>query len=495
MEERIMWKSPRRIALVSTAVVLTASGALGIAWLANWLPVRFESPESGDFAQGDTSEYSLDGFTNLPTGEFANASAGTARATDVGPELSVDDPIFQGQSEPGNGTTLSGDATANMPSDAPWLLKSTTERTAGPGHTGNSRDPRISPTMPERFPAIAAGQQPADGSTGGGTGRFNLTTQPHEVVDQAAYDEAPVRSGVNLASGESVPSAPGQVFRSDGPQTLGQARSFPTEVAFLDQSTGDRSTSQTDSNLTSPDNANAGASVLAAPAPPGVDLSEIDALVASGDYVNAHRQLSTMYWNQPGVQPQITERLDRNAELIYFRPQPQFLEPYVIQPGDLLQRIAPRYHVNWEYLAALNNIDPRRIRAGQKLKVIKGPFSAFVDLSNFVLTIHCHGFYVKRFPIGIGKDGSTPTGRFTVLERVPNPQYTDPNGRVIAGDDPANPLGEYWLDLGDSYGIHGTIEPDSIGKDASRGCIRMHNSDVAQIYNLLVRGSEVSIRP
>jgi lipoprotein-anchoring transpeptidase ErfK/SrfK len=495
MEERTMWKSPRRIALVSTAVVLTASGVLGIAWLADWLPIRLESPQAGEFAEGDAGEYSLDGFTDLPSGRFANANAGSGGSTDAGYALATDDPIFESQSEPDFGTASVGDATANTPSDALWLLESTTERNAASDISGSNRDPGTDPTMPERFPAIAAGEQPAIGNTGNGTGLFNRTTQPHEVVDQAVYGGSPDRSRVNLTSGESAPSAPGQVFRSEGPQTLRQARSFPTQVAFVDQSAGDGSSGQSNANITSAENAGVDASVSPTPAPAGVDLSEIDALLASGDYVNAHRQLSTIYWNQPELQPQIMERLDRNAEFIYFRPQPHFLEPYVIQTGDLLQRVAPRYRVNWEYLAAINNIDPRRIRPGQKLKVIKGPFSAFIDLSNFVLTIHCHGFYVKRFPIGIGKDGSTPTGRFTVLERVPNPQYTDPNGRVIAGDDPANPLGEYWLDLGDSYGIHGTIEPDSIGKDASRGCIRMHNSDVAQVYNFLVRGSEVSIRP
>lgn len=487
-----MWKSPRRIALVSTAVVLTASGALGIAWLANWLPIRFETPQTGEFAEGDAGEYSLDGFTDLPTGRFANANAGGGESTDAGYALATDDPIFQAQSEPDSGTAGVGGAMANTPSDAPWLFESTTERNAVSDLSGSGRDPSTNPTMPERFPAIAAGQQP---TIGNGTSPFNLTTQPHEVVDQAAYDESPNRSRVNLASGESAPSAPGQVFQSEGPQILRQARSFPTQVAFVDQAAGDGSSGQTNAQIAGAENADVNAAVSPAPVPAGVDLSEIDALLASGDYVNAHRQLSTMYWNQPELQPLIMERLDRNAEFIYFRSQPHFLEPYVIQSGDLLQRVAPRYRLNWEYLAAINNIDPRRIRPGQKLKVIKGPFSAFIDLSNFVLTVHCHGFYVKRFPIGIGKDGSTPTGRFTVLERVPDPQYTDPNGRVIAGDDPANPLGEYWLDLGDGYGIHGTIEPDSIGKGASRGCIRMHNSDVAQVYNLLVRGSEVSIRP
>jgi lipoprotein-anchoring transpeptidase ErfK/SrfK len=55
-------------------------------------------------------------------------------------------------------------------------------------------------------------------------------------------------------------------------------------------------------------------------------------------------------------------------------------------------------------------------------------------------------------------------------------------------------LGERWIDLGESYGIHGTIEPDSIGKAASRGCIRMREKDVIEVYDFLVKGSEVVIR-
>ena len=51
-----------------------------------------------------------------------------------------------------------------------------------------------------------------------------------------------------------------------------------------------------------------------------------------------------------------------------------------------------------------------------------------------------------------------------------------------------------WVDIGDSYGIHGTIEPDSIGKNESRGCIRMLNSEVEEVYDFLVIGSEVKVQ-
>jgi lipoprotein-anchoring transpeptidase ErfK/SrfK len=164
-----------------------------------------------------------------------------------------------------------------------------------------------------------------------------------------------------------------------------------------------------------------------------------------------------------------------------------------IQSGDRLQTIAQQYDVPWQYLAKLNRVEPQRVRAGQRIKVIKGPFSAVIDLSDYELTVHAHGYFVTRYPVGIGQDGSTPVGAFTIENKLVDPTYYGPDG-VVEHDDPSNPLGERWIDIGNSYGIHGTIEPDSIGQSMSRGCIRMHNDDVAAVYDLLSIGSEVTIR-
>jgi LysM repeat protein len=235
-------------------------------------------------------------------------------------------------------------------------------------------------------------------------------------------------------------------------------------------------------------------SSLPAVSSPLKEFAEIDRLLAAGDELAAHRELSKVYWNRPELRGEIKSRIENTARSIYLSPQPHFLEPYVIEPGDQLRTVAAKYNVTWNYLAKLNRTDPRRIRAGQKLKVNKGPFAAVVDLSDFELTVHAHGYFICRYPVGIGKDNSSPIGTFVVLNKVANPQYTDPEGRVIASDDPNNPLGERWIDLGDSYGIHGTIDPNSIGRAESRGCIRLRNEDVEEVYDLLTVGSQVVIQ-
>jgi lipoprotein-anchoring transpeptidase ErfK/SrfK len=171
------------------------------------------------------------------------------------------------------------------------------------------------------------------------------------------------------------------------------------------------------------------------------------------------------------------------------------MQAYEVQPGDMLQQIAPAFQLSWEYLSTLNGVTPERIRAGQKLKVIKGPFEAFVDLSDFRLTIHAHGYFVKEYAIGIGKDNSTPLGTFKVRDKLKNPVYYPPEGGIVDADDPANPLGERWIGLGEGYGIHGTIDPESIGKAESKGCLRLSASDIAEVYDFLTLGSEIAIRP
>ncbi len=183
-----------------------------------------------------------------------------------------------------------------------------------------------------------------------------------------------------------------------------------------------------------------------------------------------------------------------------------FVEAYVIQPGDSLNKIAKRYSITDDFLASINNIpDKNRIRAGQRIKVVHGPFHAVVTKADYSLDVYLGGTFVKHFPVGLGEHDSTPTGRWQVCNKLKNPTYYPPRGGdIMLADDPQNPLGERWLGLEgtegealgqERYGIHGTIEPDSIGRNASMGCIRMHNPDVEELYDLLVeKKSEITVR-
>ena len=223
-------------------------------------------------------------------------------------------------------------------------------------------------------------------------------------------------------------------------------------------------------------------------------LKQIDAWIAADETLEAHAALSRLYWQKPESRTHLYERLARTAADIYANPNRHFADPYMVEFGDTLESIAKEHNVPWQYFARLNNVTPETLQAGQTIKVLKGPFSAVVDLNSKQLTLHAHGWFVRHYRVGIGKDHSTPVGEFTVQEKLENPTWYNPDGGVVDADDPANPLGEYWIGLGNHIGIHGTIDPDSIGASTSRGCIHLNDSDIVEVYQLLGPGSSVVIR-
>jgi lipoprotein-anchoring transpeptidase ErfK/SrfK len=116
----------------------------------------------------------------------------------------------------------------------------------------------------------------------------------------------------------------------------------------------------------------------------------------------------------------------------------------------------------------------------------------------FLKDRHGVSIYACSFPIGIGEDDSTPEGYFVVTRggKLTDPDWKNPRTReYFAGGDPKNPIGKFWIGLTGTdeqtkdlvgYGIHGTIDPDSIGKTSSMGCIRLLTGDVELVFKTLV---------
>jgi lipoprotein-anchoring transpeptidase ErfK/SrfK len=107
------------------------------------------------------------------------------------------------------------------------------------------------------------------------------------------------------------------------------------------------------------------------------------------------------------------------------------------------------------------------------------------------------------YPVAIGKPGRAYSGTTRITRMVKNPGWTPtPNIRREHPDlpdyvppGPNNPLGPRAMHLGDGYyRIHGTNKPQSIGHEASNGCIRMLNKDVVHLFALVETGAAVIIR-
>lgn len=122
-----------------------------------------------------------------------------------------------------------------------------------------------------------------------------------------------------------------------------------------------------------------------------------------------------------------------------------------------------------------------------------------INRTNRILTLYSGRTVIKKYPIAIGRESAkTPQGKFYVYLKRKNPMWTGgKSAKSVAGGSPKNPLGNRWIGLslgkGNLYGIHGNNSPYSIGQRVSKGCIRMINSDVLGLYNMISIGTPVWI--
>jgi lipoprotein-anchoring transpeptidase ErfK/SrfK len=116
-----------------------------------------------------------------------------------------------------------------------------------------------------------------------------------------------------------------------------------------------------------------------------------------------------------------------------------------------------------------------------------------VSLEDHKLALIEDGQLKKVYRVAVGKPSTpSPTGTFTIERRVVNPTYHH-NGKTVPPG-PNNPVGTRWMGLSKhGYGIHGTNEPNSIGRAASHGCIRMARADLEEFYALVAEGDTVEL--
>lgn len=107
---------------------------------------------------------------------------------------------------------------------------------------------------------------------------------------------------------------------------------------------------------------------------------------------------------------------------------------------------------------------------------------------------------IDSFPVAVGMPQyPTPNGRFHVTYKERNPTWLptsewakDKQG-IPQPPGPDNPLGGYWMDIGQGLGIHATPFRKSLGEQASHGCIRMLEEDAAALFNAVNVGTPVFI--
>jgi LysM repeat protein len=174
-------------------------------------------------------------------------------------------------------------------------------------------------------------------------------------------------------------------------------------------------------------------------------------------------------------------------------PAPEKVD-YTIVAGDSLGKLAQKFGTTVELIKKSNNLTRDLIRVGDRLRVYHGHFAVSVNKATNELRLTDDGKFFKRYRVGTGEYSKTPVGEFKITSRIADPPWWRSDGKTIPYGDPENILGTRWLGLNvPGYGIHGTWDTNSIGKQATAGCIRLLNSDVEELYMILPVGTVVAI--
>jgi len=184
-----------------------------------------------------------------------------------------------------------------------------------------------------------------------------------------------------------------------------------------------------------------------------------------------------------------------NLSLIFSPAPTEGSITYTVAGGDTLVGIALANGTTVAQIKRSNGLKDNILHPGQRLKVLTPTYEIHISLGNHTLTLSMNGEFLKEYPVGVGKFESTPMGEYTIVDKVENPTWYSKDG-VFPFGDPRNVLGTRWMSLNmPSYGIHGTSDDASIGQSSSAGCVRMHNSDVEELYDLVTKGTKVYIEP
>lgn len=177
------------------------------------------------------------------------------------------------------------------------------------------------------------------------------------------------------------------------------------------------------------------------------------------------------------------------------------------------EMLAERFHMDEQLLERLNrgadldqagtaitvaNVNMKPVALEAKLGRIE------VDKKRkLVRALDADGKSIAIYPASIGsKEKPAPSGTLKVTRVAKNPNYTynpDYKFRGVKAKEefkiapgPNNPVGVVWIALNEKgYGIHGTPDPEKVGKGYSHGCVRLTNWDALALAAMVKKGTVV----
>lgn len=220
----------------------------------------------------------------------------------------------------------------------------------------------------------------------------------------------------------------------------------------------------------------------------------------------------------------LTEHVFTVAELDELRPLPATWLEKSQQPAlsfaSALELAAERYRTSARFLQRVNpGLDWTTVGPGTVVKVpavdgvvLRGRAAQIViRLAARELEVSDEaGSVIAHFPVSIARSvEKRPLGELQVVVAIPEPNYTfDPalftesaearelGRKLILQPGPNNPVGRVWIGLDrPGYGIHGTPDPEKVGRTESHGCFRLANWDAVALLRQVWVGMRVTVEP
>jgi L,D-transpeptidase ErfK/SrfK len=183
---------------------------------------------------------------------------------------------------------------------------------------------------------------------------------------------------------------------------------------------------------------------------------------------------------------------------------------------DTLASVAERYGIGYREIVDANpGVDPWLPGDGTVIELPTQYVLPDAPRDGLVINVAEYRLYyypkdsgrVVTFPVGVGRsEFRTPTIVTKTITRIENPSWTPtPAARQehaemgdilphVVPPGPDNPLGELAIQLKEpGYFIHGTNKPFGVGQKVSHGCIRLHNSHILTLAEMVPNGTPVYI--
>jgi lipoprotein-anchoring transpeptidase ErfK/SrfK len=232
-----------------------------------------------------------------------------------------------------------------------------------------------------------------------------------------------------------------------------------------------------------------------------------DALVAKGEKVGARAQYAVAFRGPQLAAPDrdllAKKMIDLNQELLFSRKPTPDSVVHAVQPGENLTTIGRKYKVEPNCVLRVNGMKNANLYPSDKLKIPQGTFRLAVSKARRLLWLFYDDSVAKQYEVAIGKEGhDTPVGDFAIAVKEVHPNWTrtteDGRREVVPYGAPGHMLGSRWMGFAEpnrDIGIHGTPkeEESKIGGAVSKGCVRMRNAEVEELFDLVPKGTKVTV--